>query len=350
MKTKILKIYEKNIDKEKIKFAADVLRKGGLVVFPTETVYGLGANSFDSRAVKKIFKVKNRPSDNPLIVHIANKRDIYKLSKEVSKEAVKLMDKCWPGPLTIILKKSEIVPYETCGGRETIAIRMPSNKIALELIKSAKIPIAAPSANLSGKPSPTSKEHVIEDLYGKVEVIIDGGETEIGLESTIVDFTVAPPVLLRPGKISLENLRNVLGKIRIHPYVRGFVKRECIKNFETDVIAPGMKYKHYSPNAYLILVEGKKENIRKKIKEIVKKYKSKNKKVGLIITEDYYGKELTKFVCADFNLIAKNLFKIFREFDKKGTDIIIVEGVKEKNIGLAIMNRLRKAASEIIKV
>ncbi len=192
MKTKIIKINPKNPEISKIRMVSGILRSGGLVAFPTETVYGLGANALNASEVKKIFQAKGRPADNPLIVHIANKNDVYKLAAEVPESAKKLMDTLWPGPLTIILKKSKLVPRITTGGRDTVAIRMPANKIALALIREAKIPIAAPSANLFGKPSPTKAEHVIEDLGKKVNIIIDGGETKIGLESTIIDLTTTP--------------------------------------------------------------------------------------------------------------------------------------------------------------
>lgn len=219
MKTQIIKINPRKPDISKIKMIAEILRKSGLVAFPTETVYGLGAIALDPKAVKKIFEVKGRPTDNPLIIHIADKKEVHRLVKEVPKEAEKLINKFWPGPLTIILKKSEIVPDIVTANLDSVAIRMPANKIALALIKEAKVPVAAPSANLFSKPSPTSAEHVIQDLYGKIDVIIDGGKTKIGVESTIIDLTINPPMLLRPGKITLEKLEKVLGKVEIHQSV-----------------------------------------------------------------------------------------------------------------------------------
>ena len=346
MKTKIIKINSNSPEISKIKIAAKVLRKDGLVAFPTETVYGLGANALDIKAVKKIFEAKGRPIDNPLIVHISNKKDICRLVEKVPKDAERLMDKFWPGPLTLILKKSKIVPYITTGGLDTVAIRMPANKIALALIKEAKIPIAAPSANLFGKPSPTRAEHVIEDLYGKIDAIINGGNTEIGIESTVVDLTTNPPVLLRPGSVALEEMERVLGKIEIYSVAN--------EKDITKIIAksPGMKYKHYSPDAKLIVVEGKHQNVKKKIQELINQYKKEGKKIGImVINQNHsYRANKIKFVGNDFIAIAKNLFKIFREFNKEKIDIIIAEGISDKGLGLAIMNRLRKASNEIIKV
>jgi L-threonylcarbamoyladenylate synthase len=215
--TRIIKVGK---DISKIKIAAEIIRNGGLVAFPTETVYGLGANALDENAVKKIFEAKKRPIDNPIIVHIARKSDVYKLTKNAPKITKKLIDKFWPGPLTLVLKRSEIVPKITCGGLDTIAIRMPRNRIALALIKMSKLPIAAPSANLSGKPSPTSAKHVINDLKGRIDVVIDGGRTEIGVESTVLDLTTKIPTILRPGGVTFEELKKVLKNVRIHESIK----------------------------------------------------------------------------------------------------------------------------------
>ena len=330
--------------RSKIKIAAEVLRRGGLVAFPTETVYGLGANALDSKAVKKIFEVKGRPTDNPLIVHVASKAEVYKLASEVPKEAEKLMNAFWPGPLTLILKKSEIVPNTTTGGLDTVAIRMPAHKIALTLIKESKVPVAAPSANLSGKPSPTSGEHVIRDLYGKIDVIIDAGETQIGLESTVLDLTVDPPTILRPGGITLEDLERLLGEVQVHPAVEG-------RKVKTTVKSPGMKYRHYAPNADVIVVEGNAEKVREKIRELTTKYKREGKKVGVMITDmkQRCGADVTKIVGNDFETIARNLFKTLRGFDEEDVDVIIAEGIESVGLGLAIMNRLKRASYKIIK-
>lgn len=221
MITRIIKLNEKKFKIDEIKIAVDIIKKGGLVAFPTETVYGLGANALNAKAVEKVYDVKGRPKDNPSIVHIADKKDVYRLTSEISDNAERLMKKFWPGPLTLVFKKSKIVPNVTTAGLDTIAIRMPDNKIALALIRESKAPIAAPSANLAGKPSPTSAEHVIHDLYGKIDVIIDAGKTRIGVESTVLDLTSDSPILLRPGGTTLEELKKFLGKIKIHPVVKG---------------------------------------------------------------------------------------------------------------------------------
>ncbi|MCW1296929.1 MAG: L-threonylcarbamoyladenylate synthase [Candidatus Parvarchaeota archaeon] len=336
--TKILKIRNES-DFEKIRIAASVIKKGGLVAFPTETVYGLGANALDVNAVKRIFEVKKRPLDNPIIVHIANKMEIYQLSRDVPSYAKKLIKKFWPGPLTLVLKKAEIVPKITCANLDTIAIRMPDNKIALTLIKEAGVPIAAPSANLAGKPSPTSAQHVIQDLYGKIDIIIDGGPTRIGIESTVINLTASPPVLLRPGGITFEQLRKFLPKLGIHPSIKGEFLKE-------HAISPGMKYRHYAPSAEMVVIEGEHRNVRRKINELVQIYKKKKKRIGIITTSEFsYDADVIKFIGKTPASIAKNLFRTLREMDDEKVDLIIAEGVKEDGLGLAIMNRLRKASS-----
>jgi len=252
METKILKINAKRIDYRKIKIAADVLQKGGLVAFPTETVYGLGADAFNAKAVRKIFEVKKRPWHNPLIVHIANKKDIKKVCKAVPKKAKQLIKKFWPGPLTLVLQKNKKIPKEVCAGLNTVAVRMPKHKVALALIKASKTPIAAPSANIATKPSATNAKDVIEDFLGKIEVIIDSGKTNIGLESTIIDLSTEKPVLLRPGGITLEEIEKVIGEVEIHESILKKGKAAKIK-------APGMMKKHYAPKAKVILLIGNKK-------------------------------------------------------------------------------------------
>ncbi len=346
MKTRIIKLYPKKIEIPSIQIAARILKRGGLVAFPTETVYGLGANALDAKAVKKIFDVKGRPTDNPLIVHISDKKDVYFLAEKVPKKAEKLMQTFWPGPLTLVLKRSNIVPNITTANLDSVAIRMSSNKIALALIKEAKIPLAAPSANLSGKPSPTLAEHVLRDLRGKINLIIDGGETKIGIESTVLDLTSDPPLLLRPGGITLEDLQKVLGTIRTNP------SRRRNKTHNAIATSPGMKYRHYSPNACVIVVEGEYTKIKKKVQELVATYTKEGNVVGVMTVDKYhhYKAHKVQFVGKKPTTFAKNLFKIFREFDDKKIDIIIVEGIKEKELGVAIMNRLRKSAQTIINV
>lgn len=340
MKTKIIKLNKKKFSIDEIKIAVETIIKGGIVAFPTETVYGLGANALNVKAVEKIYEVKGRPKDNPSIVHIADKKDVYRLASEIPKKAEGLIKKFWPGPLTLVFKKSKTVPYITTAGLDTVAIRMPDNKIALALIRESKVPIAAPSANLAGKPSPTSAEHVIHDLYGKIDVIIDAGKTRIGIESTVLDLTTEPPTLLRPGGITLEKLENFLGKIKLHPAVKAEKKIG-----EIIAKSPGMKYKHYAPEAELIVIEGKTKAIRKKIQELVNEYNAQGKRVGVMTASEYnYDVDVIKFVGSDLKTIAKNLFKTFREFDREKVDVILAESVKTSGMGLAIMNRLKKAS------
>ena len=341
--TKIIRVDRNNPEIELIDLAAKVIREGGLVAFPTETVYGIGANSFNEEAIKKIFIAKGRPQDNPLIVHIAELEQIYDLVKEVPQKAKTLMKKFWPGPLTLIFKKSQKVPYVNTAGMDTVAIRMPSNTIAHLLIKRAEVPISAPSANVSGKPSPTDASHVIEDLYGKVDVIIDGGKCDVGVESTVLDLTEKVPVILRPGAVTLEMLREVIGNVEVDP--------SLLKKPQEDLKpkSPGMKYKHYSPNAEVYIVTGDLEKVVKKIQELTEEQLKYGKKVGIMATvqtsTQYEKGEI--IVVGDRNrpeTIAKNLFEVLRQFDKKGVDVIFAESFEYDNIGLAIMNRLEKAA------
>jgi len=313
MKTRIVKINFKNPEISKIKEAANIIKMGGLVAFPTETVYGLGANGLDRKAVKKIFLVKGRPQDNPLILHISEIKQIYFLVNEIPNNAKKLIKRFWPGPLTIIFKKTKIVPDIVTCGLDTVAIRMPDNKIALELIEFAGVPIAAPSANISGRPSPTNAKHVAEDLMGSIDMLIDGGSVNIGIESTVIDLTQNPPVILRPGKITQKQIEKIIGKLQDK-------KEEFIETPKS----PGMKYRHYSPDAKVIIVKDVKE-----IKKLRKRYSEK---------------KIKQLNYIDKIEMAKNLFKDFREADKKGYDIIVVKEVEDKGFGCAIMNRLRKAS------
>lgn len=339
--TKILRISRRRPEVPKIRIAAEVLRKGGLVAFPTETVYGLGADALNRRAVRRVFKVKGRPADDPVIVHIADKKGIGRLAEEVPEEAEKLMERFWPGPLTLVLKKTRVVPKVTTGGLDTVAIRMPNNEIALSLIREAKTPVAAPSANLFGKPSPTSAGHVIHDLNGKVDVIIDGGRTRIGVESTVVDLTSSPPMLLRPGGVTVEELREVLGDVLLHPAVKG-------EKGSMFARSPGMKYRHYAPEAKVIVVEGRADKVREKIHELARKYEKS--RVGVITTDRKHTYDVDAvFVGTEPREIARNLFKIFREFDER-VDVILAESISEKGLGLAVMNRLKKAAYKVVRV
>ena len=340
----------KVFSEKEIKDATELLRAGELVAFPTETVYGLGANALDERAVKSIFTAKGRPSDNPLIIHIGEEKDIENLISEgVPQLAKKLMDKFWPGPLTLILPKSQKVPEVTTGGLNTVAVRMPDHPIALKLIKETGLPLAAPSANLSGKPSPTLAEHVIEDLAGRVAGIIDGGQTGLGVESTVVDLSREVPILLRPGGVTYEELLAELGQVEIDPVVKSKFANES-----KAAISPGMKYRHYAPQAEVILIEGKEDKIKDKIKKLINA--NEDKKIGVMVSkelEDYYSGVNVKIMGSKDNLIeiSQSIFKLLREFDEEGIERILIEGLELKGLGLAIMNRLRKSAAyQIIEV
>lgn len=350
-KTIILKINSENPEPEKISLAAEVIRQGGLVAFPTETVYGLGADALNPKAVRNIYSAKNRPLDNPIIVHIANKEDIYRLAEDVPKLAEDLMKRFWPGPLTLVLRASNIVPRITTGGLDTIAIRMPRHKVALALIKEAKTPIAAPSANLAGKPSPTIAKHVIQDLFGRIDVILDAGPTNIGVESTVLDLTHDPPQILRPGGTTYEDLKELLGEVSIHP--AALAKKEI---YIKHARSPGMKHKHYAPKAEVILVEGKFNAVINKIRELAKQRIKNGEKVGILATDESLSKYDVGIVKSlgsrrDLASAARNLFRLFREFDEDGVNVIIAEGIPQKGLGLAVMNRLRRAAGyNIVKV
>ena len=347
MNTKIIKIDEKNIDTSLIDEGANIIKSGGIVAFPTETVYGLGANGLDEEAVKNIYKAKGRPSDNPLILHISTIEQLYPLVDEIPDLAYTCMEKFWPGPLTIIFKKSEIIPNIITAGLDTVAIRMPDHPIASMLISKAKVPIAAPSANLSGKPSPTKGSHVVEDMMGKIEMIIDGGGTGVGLESTVLDLSTETPTILRPGGITLEDLRKVIHNV---------VQDRSITNKEEVPKSPGQKYRHYAPNAEMILYTGDVEKIIKKINSDAKYLMDEGKNVGIMATEetkDSYtvGKILVSGSREKSETIAHNLFDILRKFDEYNVDIILAEGIGFDNIGMAIMNRMVKAASgKVIKL
>ncbi|SNX53561.1 L-threonylcarbamoyladenylate synthase [Thermoanaerobacterium sp. RBIITD] len=341
--TKIIKLDRENPDVNLIDEAAKILLDGGLVAFPTETVYGIGANSLNPDAVKKIFIAKGRPQDNPLILHIAKFEDLYRYVKSVPKNAVIMMENFWPGPLTMIFEKSDIVPSINTAGMNTVAIRMPSNIIAHTLIERAGIPVSAPSANLSGKPSPTEASHVINDLNGRVDMIIDGGKCDVGVESTVVDMTGEVPTILRPGGITKEMIIKAIGSVKVDP----IVYKKPPNGLKPK--APGMKYKHYSPDAEVYIVKGNLHDVTKKIQELTEFQLNKGKKVGIMATEQtckkYQKGEV--IVVGDRErpeTIAKNLFNVLREFDKKGVDVVYSEGFGYDEIGLAIMNRLEKAA------
>lgn len=339
MKTKILKINPQKIDLARIKMAAEEIKKGNLVAFPTETVYGLGADAFNEQAITKIFQAKGRPFNDPLITHIADIKELYKLSKQIPPVALKLAKAFWPGPLTLVLKKSELVSDIITAGLDTVAVRMPADNIALSLIREAQTPIVAPSANIFGRISPTSAQHVEDDLNGKIKMIIDGGKTKVGVESTVLDITAKPIQVLRTGGISVEQLREVIGQVKMS------------EELERGFRSPGMLISHYSPRARLILVEEKKEKAQvEKVLRLASEYKTQGFKVGIMVKEenkDKYKGFKVKVIGkgSELNICAANLFSILRSFDKEGFEIIITEGLEEQGLGLAIMERLRKAAA-----
>lgn len=354
MKTFFEKVNKENPAENQTVFdmAAQIIQQGGLVAFPTETVYGLGANALDPMAVKKIYTAKGRPSDNPLIVHISDISELAALVSEISPAAKCLMDAFWPGPLTIIFKKSSLIPEETSGGLDTVAVRFPRDKVARYLIKTSQRPIAAPSANSSGKPSPTHASHVAFDLESKIDMIIDGGHCCFGLESTIVDTSCSPPCLLRPGSVTVGMLKRVLGEIDIDKAVFGKL------NDGQQPKAPGMKYTHYSPNAEVIIVKGKLPLVQNEISKLCIEDIKTGKKVCILATEqtaqDYSGLNCQVLVMGDRQkpeTIGANLFKMLRKCDFLSMDKVYAEGFDETDVSLAVMNRLKKAAGyNIIEV
>lgn len=343
METKLVKVDTENPEKSVLTEAAEILKNGGLVAFPTETVYGLGANGLDEKACKRIYEAKGRPSDNPLILTIGDLDGLYKIVGKVTENAKKIIDAFWPGPITLVLPKADCVPETVTGGLDTVAVRYPSNKIARELIKIAGIPVAAPSANSSGKPSPTRASHVEFDLNGKIEMIIDGGAADWGLESTILDVSEDKPVLLRPGAVTQDMIEDVVGEIDVDPAVYSKPDGNIVPK------APGMKYKHYSPSAKVILVSGSMENVISTINEKISADEKNGLRVGVMATtqtKDRYisGEVLVVGDRTKPETIGANLFKILRKFDFIGVDIVYSEVFDEDGEGAAIMNRLNKAA------
>lgn len=342
METRVLKIEENDLNEALLKEAGAVLRAGGLVAFPTETVYGLGGDALNRESSKKIYAAKGRPSDNPLIVHISKWEDIYPIVAEVSEDAKRIAEIFWPGPLTMILPKTEMVPRETTGGLDTVAVRMPSHKVAQKLIEYAGGYVAAPSANTSGKPSPTQAKYVIEDMDGKIELIIDGGEVGIGLESTIIDLTVSPPQILRPGFITQKMLSDVLGDVE-----------EDITMLHGDTgqapKAPGMKYRHYAPKGDLTIVMGPQEKVVAYINEQTARDALAGEKTGVIGTQEvlsgYHAHVVKSAGRRDDDLsIGRHLYTILREFDDEDVTKIYSESFETEGFGQAIMNRLLKAS------
>ena len=342
MRTIIEKIDKNKINPDIIREAGRILREGGLVAFPTETVYGLGADALNEHAAQKIYAAKGRPSDNPLIIHITNMDDLAKITSFIPEAAKVIADKYWPGPLTMIFDKSGIVPYGTTGGLDTVAVRMPSHEIAREVIDAGGGYIAAPSANTSGRPSPTTALHVEEDMTGKIDMIIDGGSVDIGVESTILDMTVVPPMLLRPGAITREMLTELIGEVSVDKTLITPDSKKIPK-------APGMKYRHYAPKAELTIVEGEIKEVIAKINSLAAEKLEEGLKVGIIGTEETVGCYPAGDVKSigtreDEATIAGSLYGILREFDNDGVDYIYSEAFATGGIGSAIMNRLLKAA------
>lgn len=338
-------------DMAQIQAAGQILAEGGLVAFPTETVYGLGGDAMNPKASEKIYAAKGRPSDNPLIVHIASLDALEVLAKEVPQKAQALAEAFWPGPMTMIFKKQECVPYETTGGLDTVAVRFPSHPVAKEMILASGTYIAAPSANTSGRPSPTTAQHVFEDMDGRIDAIIDGGQVNIGIESTIVDVTGDVPMILRPGYITEEMLKKVVGEVSIDPAI---IDDNLMKGMRPK--APGMKYKHYAPKGDLTIVEGAQSAVVAKINELAETATQSGKRVAVIATDEtkaLYRCALIESIGTRNNedTIAHNLYDILRRMDDLGVDVIYSEAFSEGGLGQAIMNRLLKAAGhQVIEV
>jgi L-threonylcarbamoyladenylate synthase len=339
MKTRIFGTREYDIKK-----AAEILKNGGLVAFPTETVYGLGADAFDAEAVKKVYEAKGRPSDNPMIVHIGEASDISKLTNSVTEDMKKLMEAFWPGPMTMVVPAKNEIPRVTTGGLDTVAVRLPNNDITRKLIKESGVMLVGPSANLSGHPSPTTAAHVYDDLHGRIDAIIQGDACQVGIESTVVDMTSDVPIILRPGFVTPEEISKVLGKeVALDPAIvqrpigikeDGLV--EMPDNYSPK--APGMKYKHYAPKAEMIIFEGEPEKVRLAMAEEKMENEAAGKKVGILLYDSKNSKEA-----------AKEFFSQLRAFDKSDVDIILASAVKEDGVGLALMNRMFKSAGYNIR-
>ena len=348
--TLVIKVDSQQPSIRKVQVAASIIREGGLVAFPTETVYGLGADALNPQAVLAMFKAKKRPMDNPPIVHVENINDVYRLAEQTPPKADSLMKAFWPGPLTLVFKRSQIVPDITVAGLDTIAVRMPHHVVALSLIRESCRPIAAPSANLAGKPSPTSAKHVYDDLNGRIDAILDGGPTRIGVESTVLDLSVNPPLVLRPGGTPVEALCRILGEVKLHPFV---IAERDLPIEKTR--SPGMRHRHYAPKAQVVLVEGEVSAVMATIKSLIRAYWLQDKRVGVLATAETawaYEADVVKSLGSrrDLDSMAKNLFRLLREFDEENVDVIISESVPTRGLGLALMNRIRKASGyNIIK-
>lgn len=342
MDTKVVRIDEQHMDDSLIWEAGQIIRDGGLVAFPTETVYGLGGDALNPASSKKIYEAKGRPSDNPLIVHIARMEALSAIVKKIPDTAKKLAEAFWPGPLTMILEKSDVVPGETTGGLDTVAVRMPSDPVAVSFIEAAGGYVAAPSANRSGRPSPTKAEYVAQDLGGRIEMILDGGDATLGLESTIVDLTVDPPEILRPGFVTGEMLRRVLGQVEEDETLF------CVGSGQAPK-APGMKYRHYAPKGELTIVRGPSDAVAAYINGRLSQGRRENKRTGVIASDETvegYRADVPRSVGKrnDAAAVAKGLYRILREFDDEGVELIYSESFDGAGVSQAVMNRLLKAA------
>lgn len=341
METKLIKIDRQNMDAEGIREGAELLRAGRLVAFPTETVYGLGANALDAEACAEIYRVKGRPQDNPLIVHVADLKMVDSLVREWPEAARRCAEKFWPGPLTMVLPKSSAIPASVTGGLDTVAVRFPSHPVAAALIRRAGIPVAAPSANLSGKPSPTMAEHVRLDLDGKIPLILDGGPCTVGLESTVLDVSGEVPAILRPGGVTQENLAELLGPVEVARLREGEKPK-----------SPGMKYRHYAPQARMILFRGNRARLLAAMTERFARARAEGLRVGILCLEESAAelRELDPdflFVLGSFDRpqeVAARLFAGLRLCDRQRLDLILTEGIEEEGLGAAVMNRMVKAA------
>ena len=346
MQTKWVICPKENINKEAIRQAGEVIRSGGLVAFPTETVYGLGGDALSPDSSRKIYAAKGRPSDNPLIVHICRVEDMEKIAAEVPRQAYMLAEHFWPGPLTMVMKKAELVPKETTGGLDTVAVRLPDHEVALSFIDQAGGFVAAPSANVSGRPSPTLAKYVYEDMNGKIEMLLDGGAVGIGVESTIIDLTEEIPVILRPGHITQEMLQEVLGEVCLDPTMLDGDALQAPK-------APGMKYKHYAPKGELSIVTGEPDAVAEKIKQLLSEDAHSGRKTGVIVSRQdqyLYHADSVKVTGdrEDMAAVARSLFRILREFDEEQVERMYVQAFPQDGIGQAVMNRMLKAAGHNI--
>jgi L-threonylcarbamoyladenylate synthase len=343
-RTLVLKVDPQKPETESVRIAAGLIKNGGLVAFPTETVYGLGADALNANAVLALFEAKKRPLDNPPIVHVCSVDDVRRLARTVPPLAKRLVKRFWPGPLTLIVLRSKIVPDATVAGLDTIAVRMPDHRVALALIRESCCPIAAPSANLAGRPSPTSAEHVLEDLDGRIDAVLDAGATQVGVESTVLDLTVDPPQVLRPGGTPFEELEKALGRVELSPAAVADRAVEIEK-----ASSPGVRHRHYAPRAEMVVVEGEADAVVDRVKELVKSQMAKSRKIAVLCSDETMNRYKAYVVRSlgsrsDLAKVARSLFRLLREVDSEGVDLIVAEGFPTSGLGLAIMNRLRKAS------